>query len=114
MSLGKWLFYFFFGGTLVSVVTYLGSQGEKFWASFIAVFPAITVLTFLGIYRESGSARTLSYAKGLLCLNAPWLAYVVCVIWLLPKKGIVPALICGISVYVIGSLILKKFIAGVL
>ncbi len=114
MSLGKWIFYFLFGGTLVSGVTYLGSQGQKFWASFIAVFPAITVVTFLGIYHESGSERTLSYAKGLLCMNLPWLAYVACVMWLLPKKGIVPALICGVSVYIIGSLALKKYIVGIL
>ena len=59
---------------------------------FIVAATAITVLTFLGIYHESGSTRTLSYAKGLLCLNVPWLAYVTCVILLMPKRGIIPAL----------------------
>jgi len=41
-ELGKYILYFLLGGAIVSVSTYLGSQGKSFLAAFASTFPAIT------------------------------------------------------------------------
>lgn len=108
MSWQRFVLYFLWGGTLVSLITYLGAVGRGFWASFAAVFPAITVLTFYTVYKEGGFPAFYGYAKGLLILQPAWLAYVACVLWLLPRKGLAVALAAGVFIYVAGSLLIKR------
>ena len=67
--------YFAIGGAAVAATTYFGSQGKGLFAAFIGVLPSVTVITFCSIYFSSGTAATLSYAKGLLILTPPWLLY---------------------------------------
>ena len=50
----KYTVYFLLGGTIVSVSTYLGSQGRSFLAAFASTFPAITGATFVLIYLNGG------------------------------------------------------------
>ena len=54
-ELGKYVLYFLLGGTIVSVSTYLGSQGKSFLAAFVSTFPAITGATFVLIYLNGGN-----------------------------------------------------------
>lgn len=63
---GKYALYFLLGGTIVSVSTYLGSQGKSFLAAFASTFPAITGVTFILIYLNGGNEAIVSYAKNLL------------------------------------------------
>ena len=64
-ELGKYVLYFLLGGTIVSVSTYLGSQGKSFLAAFVSTFPAITGATFVLIYLNGGNDAIISYAKKL-------------------------------------------------
>ena len=57
--------YFLLGGTIVSLSTYLGSQGRSFLAAFASTFPAITGATFILIYLNGGSESLVAYACGL-------------------------------------------------
>ena len=69
----KYTVYFLLGGTIVSVSTYLGSQGRSFLAAFASTFPAITGATFVLIYLNSGNDAIVSYAKNLLWFVPPWI-----------------------------------------
>ncbi|MBH0183763.1 MAG: DUF3147 domain-containing protein, partial [Nitrospira sp.] len=51
----KYAVYFLLGGTIVSISTYLGSQGKSFLAAFASTFPAITGATFVLMYLNGGS-----------------------------------------------------------
>jgi len=101
----NFILYFIIGGVVVSTVAYFGSQGKGLLAAFIALFPAATVLTFLMIYLETGASATISYAKGLLILTPAWILYLLALIFTMPKLGFYKALILGITLYVIVSLI---------
>ena len=72
----KYAVYFLLGGTIVSVSTYLGSQGRSFLAAFASTFPAITSATFILIYLNGGSESLVGYAKNLLWFVPPWIVYV--------------------------------------
>jgi uncharacterized membrane protein (GlpM family) len=91
--------YFIVGGTLVTLVTYFGSQGKGLFAAFTALFPSITVITLCTVYFNSGSGPTISYAKSLVALIPAWLIYVAAVIYLLPRLGLFPPLAIGILLY---------------
>ena len=59
----KYALYFLLGGTIVSISTYLGSQGRSFLAAFASTFPAMTGATFVLIYLNSGNDHLVTYAK---------------------------------------------------
>jgi uncharacterized membrane protein (GlpM family) len=101
MHAKNFIFYFILGGTVVSLVTYIGSQGKGMLAAFVATFPTMTVLTFSLIYKTAGYTSTVNYAKGLLLMTPPWIIYVLCLIFLLPKWGFVRSLGTGVAAYMI-------------
>lgn len=69
MQLKNFVFYFMLGGSIVSAVTLLGSQGRGLLAAFVATFPTMTILTFALIHSKAGQAATVDYAKGLLFMT---------------------------------------------
>ena len=72
----KYALYFIIGGTVVSLTTYLGTLGRSWLAAFITTFPALTGLTFVLMYLNTGVEPTVPYARNLLYFVIPWLAYV--------------------------------------
>jgi hypothetical protein len=102
--------YFVVGGTVVTVVTYLGSQGKGLLAAFVSFFPAVSVISLCAIYMRSGTEPTLSYAKGILFLLPAWILYIVTVIYLLPRWGLIPPLIIGILLYTAASYLTSKVV----
>ena len=88
--MGEWAkhgLYFLLGGTIVSISTYLGSQGRSFLAAFASTFPAMTGATFILIYLNGGSEHLVTYAKNLLWFVPPWLVYVGCMIYGVERVG---------------------------
>jgi hypothetical protein len=95
----KYAVYFLLGGTIVSVSTYLGSQGTSFLAAFASTFPAITGATFILIYLNGGNEAIVSYAKNLLWFVPPWMVYVVAMIACVPRFGFWPSMIGSLVLY---------------
>jgi len=95
----KYALYFLLGGTIVSLSTYLGSQGKSFLAAFASTFPAITGATFVLIYLNGGNEAIVSYAKNLLWFVPPWIVYVLSMIAGVPRLGFWPAMIGSIALY---------------
>lgn len=98
-GLGKYVLYFLLGGTIVSVSTYLGSQGKSFLAAFASTFPAITGATFVLIYLNGGNDAIVSYAKQLLWFVPPWIVYVMTMIVGIPRFGFWPAMVGSLVLY---------------
>ena len=95
----KFAVYFLLGGAIVSLSTYLGSQGKSFLAAFASTFPAITGATFVLIYLNSGDDAIVSYAENLLWFVLPWIVYVVFMITGVPRFGFWPAMIGSLVLY---------------
>ena len=96
---GKYVLYFLLGGTIVSISTYLGSQGRSFLAAFASTFPAITGATFMLIYLNGGNEAIVSYAKNLLWFVPPWTLYVVTMILAVPWVGFWPSMALSMTLY---------------
>lgn len=95
----KYLVYFLLGGTIVSLSTYLGSQGRSFLAAFASTFPAITGATFILIYVNGGGEAIVGYAKNLLWFVPPWMVYVIAMIVGVPRYGFWPAMAGSLALY---------------
>ena len=106
----KYILYFFIGGTLVSVSTYLGSQGKGFLAALASTLPVISGVTFILIYLNADSAPTVSFAKNLIWLSPPWFVYVGTMIVAVPKLGFWPAYGLALTLYAVGVGITRLFI----
>ncbi len=102
--------YFVLGGTIVTLVTYFGSQGKGLLAAFVAFFPSITLVTLLIIYFNSGIGATVSYFKGMLFLIPAWILYAVAMIFILPRWGIVPSVLIGVFLYVAVAFVTMRFV----
>jgi uncharacterized membrane protein (GlpM family) len=98
-DLGKYLIYFLLGGTIVSVSTYLGSQGKSFLAAFASTFPAITGATFVLMYMNAGNEAVVHYAKNLLWFVPPWIVYVLAMIAAVPRFGFWQAMAGSLVLY---------------
>ena len=98
----KYLTYFFIGGLLVSVSTYLGSHGKGFLAALASTLPVISGVTFILIFLNAGASPTVSFAKNLIWLSPPWFVYVGTMITVVPKLGFWPAYAIAIGLYVTG------------
>ena len=101
-ELGRYGMYFFLGGLLVSVSTYLGSHGKGFWAAVASTLPVISGLTFILVYINAGSGPTISFAKNLIWISPPWFIYVGTMIFAVPKYGFWPAYVLAMGLYVAG------------
>lgn len=96
------------GGLIVSVITYFGSQGKSELAAFIAFLPATSLITLCTIYFASGTGAAVSYAKNMLILLPAWLFYVIGVIFLLPRLGLVIALLVSVAAYVAAAFVTMR------
>jgi uncharacterized membrane protein (GlpM family) len=96
------------GGLVVSVVTYFGSQGKSQLAVFIAFLPCTTVITLCTIYFAGGTGAAVSYAKSMLVLLPAWVLYVVGLIFLLPRLGLVVSLLVSVAAYVAAAFVTMK------
>jgi len=108
----KYLLYFFLGGSVVSLVSYFASHSKGLIAAFFANLPVITFVTFLIIYLESGQENVVIYAKSLLIMLFPWLAYIFAVILLSSRIGVIPSLLAGLSLYLLSAYLIIKIKTG--
>ncbi len=99
----KYLLYFLIGGTVVSLVTYFAGNAKGLLAAFFANLPVITLITFLTIYSEAGEKAVVEYAKSLIVMLFPWLAYIFSIIFLTQRIGLIPSLAIGLASYFIFS-----------
>ena len=99
-DLVKYSVYFLLGGTIVSLSTYLGSQGRSFLAAFASTFPAITGATFILLYFNGGNDSIVGYAKNLLWFVPPWMVYVTAMIAGVPRFGFWPSMAISLILYV--------------
>jgi len=100
--------YFVIGGLVVSLVTYFGSQGKSELAVFIAFLPGTTLITLITIYLGGGTGAAVSYAKSMLILLPAWVLYVLGVIFLLPRLGLVVSMLVSVAVYVAAALLTMR------
>ncbi|MDA8169323.1 MAG: hypothetical protein M0Z59_06445 [Nitrospiraceae bacterium] len=105
----KYLLYFLIGGSVISVVTYFASHARGLVAAFLANMPLMTLITFLTIYYETGPGPVVIYAKGLVLMLVPWLAYIFAVIFLTPRAGVVASLLTGLVLYFALALVIILF-----
>lgn len=109
MSL-KYLLYFFVGGIIVSLVSYFGGVRKSLLSSFIAMMPALSIITAAFIYREAGTDATVSYAKGLILFSPAWLCYIGAFIFLLPRVDIWKAVPISVFVYFVVALVTRAVV----
>lgn len=92
----KYLLYFIFGGIITSGVTYLANHSRGLLAAFVGTLPIITTSTFVLIYLNAGQDAVLSYARGLMVMIFPWMAFVLSVIFLAPNIHFILSVIIGL------------------
>jgi hypothetical protein len=103
-----YLLYFLIGGTVVTVVAYIGSRGNGMLAAFVASLPMLFLLNVLLMYRNGGLAAGITYAKGALLFLPAFACYALLTIWLLPHLGMPKALVLGLPIYTVPIIMMKK------
>ena len=103
-----YLLYFLIGGTVVTVVAYIGSRGNDILAAFVASLPMLFLLNVLLIYRSGGVGAGITYAKGSLLFLPAFACYALLTIWLLPHLGMPKALVPGLPIYTVPIIMMKK------
>lgn len=105
----EFLGYFVVGGLVVALTTLVGAKGHGPLAAFIGMFPSMTVLVFLLLYRAGGNVAVVGYARSLVYFVLPWVFYVLAVSLLCDRMGIWLALVTGIAAYLASSWTVMQF-----
>jgi len=105
-----YLFYFLIGGTVVTVVAYIGGRGNGILAAFVASLPVLFLLNVLLMYRNGGVAASITYTKGSLLFLPTFACYAAVTMWLLPHLGMPKALVLGLPIYAVPIIVTKKII----
>jgi uncharacterized membrane protein (GlpM family) len=95
----RYLLSFLLGGALISAIAYLGHVGRTLLASFVAMVPVLTLLSFALVYVEAGPLATREFARGLLVFLPGWIAYVVFMWLAVMRLGIWGALAGGLGLF---------------
>jgi len=103
-----YLFYFLIGGTVVTVVAYIGSRGNGMLAAFVASLPMLFLLNVLLMYRNGGVDASITYTKGALLFLPAFACYAALTIWLLPHLGMPKALVPGLPIYAVPIIMITK------
>ena len=103
-----YVLYFLIGGTVVTVVAYIGSRGNGMLAAFVASLPVLFLLNVLLMYRNGGVGTSIAYTKGSLLFLPAFACYAALTIWLLPHLGMPKALVPGLPIYALPLLVKKK------
>jgi uncharacterized membrane protein (GlpM family) len=98
----KYLAYFLVGGTVVTLVSYVGGSGKSLLSAFIATFPAITLITTIFIYLEAGSQPTTDYVRGLLIFAPAWFGYLIALFLLLPRVSLAGTIAASLAIFLAG------------
>jgi len=98
----KYAAYFLIGGSVITVVTYLGGSGRSLLSAFIATFPVVTLASAIFIHREAGTALTADFVRGLLLFAPAWLAYLATLLVCLPRMSFIGAVASSIGVFLAG------------
>ena len=106
----KYLLYFIVGGSILTLVTFFGSKDKGIIAAFIALFPMVSLMSIITIYSEAGNLPVMDYVRGLLILTPAWIIFLFCILYLMPKQGLLVAVVVGLAIYIILSVILIKLI----
>jgi len=103
----QYFLYFLIGGTVVTVVAYIGSRSNGFLAALVASLPILFLLNVLLMYRNGGVTISLDYVRGSLLFLPAFACYAVLTIWLLPRLGMPWALLPGLPIYLVPVTIRK-------
>lgn len=99
MEIKSLALYFLIGGAVVAAITYFGAHAKSEIAALIGMLPSITLVSLCTIYLAGGKEVATSYAKDLMKFVPPWVLYVLVLIFLLPRIGLVGSLAVGVGVY---------------
>jgi hypothetical protein len=103
-----YLLYFLIGGTVVTVVAYIGGRGNGILAAFVASLPMLFLLNVLLMYRNGGLAAGITYTKVSLLFLPAFACYAALTIWLLPHLSMPKALVLGLPIYAVPIIVTKK------
>ena len=103
----QYFIYFLIGGTVVTVVAYIGSRSNGFLAALVASLPILFLLNVLLMYRNGGVTTSLDYARGSLLFVPAFVCYATLTVWLLPRLGMPEALLPGLPIYLLPMMIRK-------
>ena len=103
----QYFIYFLIGGTVVTVVAYIGSRSNGFLAALVASLPILFLLNVLLMYRNGGVTTSLDYVRGSLLFAPAFVCYATLTVWLLPRLGMPEALLPGLPIYLLPMMIRK-------
>lgn len=94
-----YVLYFLIGGTVVSLVAYIGARGDGMAAAFVASIPILFITNMILLYHNGGVSAGITYAKGALMYTPLFVGCVLLTMVLLPRLSMPWPVFAGISIY---------------
>lgn len=104
------IFVFIVGGLTSVLVTYAETSGYHFLSEFAALFPTITIVSYLFLGQLVNDAAVSRHASFVLMGTLiAWVPYMLIIWYFAPKCGTTKALILGLSIFTLLSFLFIRF-----
>lgn len=92
---------FLIGGTVIAGTTWIAEYFDPKLGGIIANIPSATILSLLIINSALGEKGAVLFAKGVVIGNIPWYGYIIAVILLTQRIGLVKSLVVGMLIWLL-------------
>ena len=96
-----YLIRFLIGGTVIAGTTWIAEYFDPKLGGIISNIPSATIISLLIIDSVLGEKGTVLYAKGVVMGNIPWFGYILSVILLTQRIGLVKSIVVGIVIWLL-------------
>lgn len=86
---------------MVSGITWIAEYFDPKLGGIIASIPFATVLSLLIVNEVLGKKGVIAFAEGIVIGNIPWYGYILAVILLTQRIGLVKSLAVGITIWLL-------------
>lgn len=92
---------FFIGGAVIAGTTWIAEYFDPKLGGMVSNIPSATILGLLIIDSVLGENGSVLYAKGVAIGNIPWFGYILSVILLTQRIGLVKSLVVGLIIWLL-------------
>jgi len=101
----QYLLYFLLGGSIVALVAYLSNQGNQLLTILVGNLPVLFLMNIFLAYRVGGATGGVVYARGALMTLPFFIAFVLIIMFILPRVNTPLAALPAMLVYMVPPLV---------
>lgn len=102
---------FVIGGGVIAGTTLIAERFNPTLGGILSTVPSATIVSLIIVGRAAGEGSAVNFAKGMVFGTAPWMGYIMAVIFLTERIGLTRSLALGLVIWIVLVPVIFRFSA---